>query len=786
MIKNYFKIFLRGLLKNKSYGVLNIFGLAIGITCAALIFLWVEDEVGFDKEFANREQIYKVLTNQNYNGEIYTMDATPGPLADVIKTEIPGIRFSTHYNDETHLLTVKDKPLYKHGAFVDSDFYKMFGLTFMEGSYHNIKDNPNGIVLTNKTAKELFGTTNVIGKHVKMDNDQSFTVAGVIEDLPENVSLYFDWLAPFSNYKVGKEYFSYWGSNSTSTMIQLADNANISNIKKEVKEIIPNNNDNDGRVYGILFSMKDWHLRWDFENGVHQSGGRIIYVRLLSLIALIILITACINFTNLATARSINRASEVGMRKVLGSSRIALMGQFFLEAFFLTIMACILSAIAIWLILPSFNILINKELLLNFTSPKHYLALVVIILFCSLLSGFYPAVYLSSFRPVLILKGIYGKQRGSNIIRNGLVVLQFATSVVLIVGAIIIYNQIQFVKERDVGFNKSNLLAIQLRGDAVKKIETIKNEMLQTGFIQDLGLNSFDLMSFGYNGGGWMWEGKPEDFDPLISFRFIDNNFIPTTQMTVTEGRNFYKTPNQNKTEIIITSSLAKMMETDDVVGKLIRRDDEVFEIVGVVKDYVFGSIYSKKSDPVIFFNEPKRAELLYARVKENMPLDKVTQALSSVMTSYNPEFPFEFTYVEDTFNGKFRNEKLIEKLSQYFSLIVVLISCFGLFGLAAYTAEQRNKEIGVRKVLGAKVGSIMALLSSDFLKLMGIATVIAIPIAFYLLQNWLNGFPYRVSISWWMFLLGACIPLVVALITVGYQALKAAVANPIKSLRSE
>ncbi|MGV8947661.1 MAG: ABC transporter permease, partial [Lutibacter sp.] len=468
MLKNYFKILIRGLFKNKGYSVLNIFGLAIGITCASLIFLWVENELDYNKSFPNKDYIHKILTSQEYNGEIYTFDATPGILAPTLKGEEPGIKYITRFNEDVRLVTLDEKTFYKNGAYVDDDFYNIFSIKFIEGSISNVKSDINGIVITQKTAKQYFGTdNNIVGKTLKLDNTKDSKITGVIADLPENVSLQFDWLISFKAYEIGKDFLNYWGNNATSTIVQLTKEADFNAVNSAVKKIIPKNSDNEGRIYGFLHSINDWYLRGSFKNGI-QNDGRIIYVHLFSFIAIIILIIACINFMNLATARSIKRANEVGIRKVLGSKRIHLISQFFLESFILTTIATIISVFLILLLLPQFNQIIGENLQIGLTNPMHITVLVGIIIFCSVLSGCYPALYLSSFKPVVVLNGLKGKQGGATFIRNGLVVVQFAASIIFIISTIVIYTQIKHVKNRDIGYDKSNLVSINIQGDLLK------------------------------------------------------------------------------------------------------------------------------------------------------------------------------------------------------------------------------------------------------------------------------------------------------------------------------
>ena len=782
----------RGLSRSKGYSLLNITGLAIGITSAALIFLWAEDELNYDAVFPNKDYIYNIPTNQDYNGKIYTFNATPGILIPTLKEEVPGIEYATRFNESTQLMSVNDKALYKSGAYVDLDFFKMFSLHFIAGSIDNLANDINAIAITQKTANQLFGTDkNLVGKSIVLNNGQAHSVGGVIEDLPENVSLKFDWLGNYKAFEKGKEFLKMWGSNSTASYVQLNKNADVAAIDSEVRKVIPKNKGGEESIYGFLDSMKNWHL-YSHKNG-EKVVGQIVYVRLMMWIALIILIIACINFMNLATARSTKRAGEVGIRKVLGSKRKQLIVQFITEALIITSVAAIISIILLYLSLPYFNSIIGKDLTVGLGNPIHIATLVGIVLCCGVLAGSYPAFYLSSFIPAIVLKGGRSKKGGAAFIRNGLVVIQFSASIVLIIATIIIYSQIQYVKNRDIGFNRSNLVAIDLQGEAAKSSNAIEKEMADSHMVKNAGVISYNLMHGGWNGSGFEWEGKPEDFNPLISFRSIDAGFIPSVGMEIVEGRNFYDNPVQDgygdslasNFKVIITQSFADMLGKGSAIGKIIRNSDETYEVAGVVKNVQYGSMYSK-SDPILFFNNPQMASLLYARINENAPRDKALSSLEAIMRKFSPAFPFEYKFVEDTFNAKFRSEQFLERLAKWFAFIAILISCFGLFGLAAYTAEQRNKEIGIRKVLGASIGNVVHLLSSDFLKLVLIAIVLAIPLAWILMGNWLEKFSYRVSLSWWMFGLAALLALVIALATVSFQSIKAALTNPTKSLRNE
>lgn len=782
MFKNYLKIAWRNLWKNKGYSLLNIFGLAIGITCAAIILLWVEDEVGFDANFPKQDVVYYVPTNQQYEGEWRTFfQATPGPLAEVLKDEVPGIVGAARTTREDVLFQVDDKSINKVGRFADPDFLSMFSLNFLEGNVETAFNEVDAIVISKKTANQLYGVnTQVVGKVVKINNDTSYTISGVFEDLPINVTYPFDWVAPFERFAAGKDWMTGYGALFSDTFVELAAKADFNTVNEKVKKILPAKME-ETETYAFLHAMKDWHLRANFEEG-KKVGGQIIYVRLFSLIAIIILLIACINFMNLATARSEKRANEVGVRKVLGSGRKGLISQFMAEAAITATLSAILSVLLLKLLLPQFNGLIEKQLELGLFKPVHIFTLVGITLVCGLIAGWYPAFYLSSFRPVDVLKGSMSKQGSAPFIRKGLVATQFVVSIVFIISTIIVYQQVQYVKGRDLGYEKENLISMLVNGDIIKNFEPITQEMIASGTIESLGLNNSDILSGGNNTSGLEWQGGIDTEDVLVSVRNISTDFFQTTGMKIIEGRGFSDNPAQDSTNIIITESFAKLMGLGSPIGKTVEND---YPVIGVVKDYLYGDMYGS-SDPVIFFNDPSEARFLYVKTKSGISTATALAAMEAVLEKYNPAFPFEYEFVDDAFNTKFKNEQLIGSLSQIFALLAIIISCLGLFGLSAFTADQRRKEIGVRKVLGSSISGIVRLLSKDFMQLVVIAILIASPLAWWLMQYWLESFAYRISINIWAFVIAGLAAVGIALLTVSFQAFKAAIANPVKSLRSE
>lgn len=784
MILNYIKIAFRTLLKNKGYSFLNIFGLAIGITCASLIFLWVEDEVSFNRSFEKQDQVYYVPTNQQYEGEWRTFYSTPGPLAKALKDEIPGIVRSAKTSSFDLLFTVGDNALNRNGRYSDEDVFEIFSLSFIEGDAESAFKNPDAIVLTKATAEQLYGkNTKVLGNVLRVNNLDNYVVTGVIENLPENVTFDFDWLAPFERYQQDEPWMLEYGNNFADTFVELSPEANFETVDARVRKLIKEKSGSDGDDYAFLHTIKDWHLRSKFENG-KVVGGRITYVRLFSIIAIIILLIACINFMNLSTARSEKRANEVGVRKAMGSGRSRLIIQFISEAIMLAFVAGLVSVLLLAIVLPQFNLLIEKDLILGLANPMHIIVLLSITVICGVFAGLYPAFYLSSFKPVEVLKGLKVTHGSASFIRKGLVVGQFTISIVFIISTILVYQQIQHVKNRDLGLDKDQLISIRTNSDMIDKYSVIKQDLINTGVVKNSALSNSQLLSGGNNGSGLEWQGGTDTEEVLISFRWVSSDFIRTAGMILAEGRDFNENMAKDSMSTIITESFAKLMGEGSAIGKQIERDKN-YTVIGVVKDYLYGNMYGT-SDPVMFFNFHDEARYLFIKTDAKIATSDALSKIEMVMKKNNPAYPFEYTFVDERFNAKFKSEQLIGQLSKLFAILAILISCLGLFGLAAYTAEQRSKEIGVRKVLGASVSGIVKLLSKDFLKLVAISILIAIPIAWYFMQDWLQDYAYRIEINWWVFIIAGVVAILIAMLTVSFQAIKAAIANPIKSLRTE
>ncbi len=786
MLINYIKTTFRNLSKKKTYGFLNIAGLAIGITCAAFIFLWVQSELTYNHNFKKRDHIYQIMNNQTYDGTTYTFMATPGPLSAALKNEIPGfIRTARMDWGSNALFSIGEKAIYVRGNYADSSIFNMLDLPVKKGNAKDAFSDPYALVISETMAKNFFADENPIGQKLLLNNDKAFVVKAVIADLPENSSFQFQWLAPYQIYESNNKWLESWGNNGTQTFVELAPSVNPEALNNKLKGFIQTKM--EGAISQLfVFNMNKWRLHSNFTNG-KEDGGRIKYIKLFTIIAWIILIIACINFMNLATARSEQRAKEVGVRKVLGARKKALIGQFISESLVLAFISVAISLLLIILLLPYFNQLVEKQLSFSLSSPTHLSGLLAIGLVCGLLAGSYPAFYLSSFKPIVVLKGLrIGKNKSNSYTRKGLVVLQFSISVILIISTIIIYRQIQHVKSRELGYNKNNLIYLSAKGKIKEHFETIRTQLINTGKITNATLSSSQIVQLGSNSADYNWQGKDPAKQLLITQEYVTPEYVNTLGMKLVEGRDFRTAGSADSNSIIINKSLASLISEKEVIGKIITRNGgDQYTIIGIVDDFIYNDMYAK-SAPVILFNYKPNASTLNIRLKDGSNIKDALTATEQILKANNPGYPFEYRFVDETFDKQFKTETLTGKLASLFALLAILISCLGLFGLAAYTAERRTKEIGIRKVLGASITGLTALLSKDFLLLVTISCLIAFPLSWWAMNDWLQGYAYRIDMEWWVFAASGLLAMVIALVTVSVQAIRASLANPVNSLRTE
>ncbi|ASV30549.1 ABC transporter permease [Maribacter cobaltidurans] len=786
MFKNYLKIAWRNLVRNKSFSLLNILGLSIGLTVTALILLWVNYEMGFNQFHENKDRIYQVYNKYEVDGEIWTWNSTPKVMATAIKTDYPEVEeVSRYFYENTFLFSKGDKNLKSTGTIVDPSFLKIFSFPLVEGNIETVLDDVNALVVTETFAKKMFGNEPAVGQIVKMDNANNFKVTGVLKDLPSNTEFNFEYLLPWAYLKQKGWDDQNWRNNSIATYVLLKEGTNYTSFSEKIKTLRKTYDKDAPNMVTYLYPYKRSHLYSEFENGV-EVGGLIDVIRLFTIIAIIVLVIACINFMNLSTARSEKRAKEVGVRKVVGARKKALIFQFIGESLLISTLAAIVALIVLVLVLPAFSQLIDRELSIDWLNPMFWAMTLSIILLTGVLAGSYPALYLSSFKPTAVLKGTFSKINTLITPRKVLVVLQFAVAIVLITATLVIKQQISSVQNRKLGYNKDQLIYVQMEGDIEKNYTNISSELLDGGIASSISKTNSPITESWSNSWGLDWKGKSEDNKTLVHRLVADNNIIKTMGLQLLEGRDLdLKQYPTDSTAMILNESAVALMGFDDPLGQVVRDNGIEWHIVGVVEDFVYNSPF-QKIEPMVIEGAKGWFEMVHIKFNKDKPIASNLASTEEIFKKYNPNYPFNYEFVDADYAQKFISEQRIEKLASLFTLLTISISCLGLFGLASYMAQNRIKEIGVRKVLGASVNGITALLSKDFLKLVCISLFIAIPVSWYVMNRWLQDFAYRIELSWWIFGLAGLAALGIAFITVSYQAIKAARSNPVKSLRAE
>jgi putative ABC transport system permease protein len=788
MLRNYFKIALRNLYKNRAFSALNISGLAIGMASAMLILLWVRNELRYDNFYPNNSRLYQAWNRDRGNDGLNCWNNTTKPLGPALKQTFPEIEQTTRVNwDANILFNYGDKKMNVTGTMVDPDFLTIFEFPFIRGNIHTALSHPNDIVITEKLSKKLFGNEDPMGKTVLLDMKHNFTVSGLIPDLPNNSQFDFEYLLPWSYMKTIGQDDSSWNNNSTHNFILLKPNTNIATVNKHIRKFVANHQFQGSTNEIFLYPVGRLHLYGNFVNGI-ESGGRIEMVKVFLIIATFILLIACINFMNMSTARSEKRAKEVGIRKVAGALRKALIAQFLLESIVIALFAGLISVLIVQLSLPAFNELTKEDLRIEFNHVYFWIAFTGFILFTGLLAGSYPAFFLSSFRPVAVLKGSFKKINALVTPRKVLVVLQFTFAIILIVCTTVVWQQIKYAQERESGYDKGNLVYVFLTGDISKNLTLIKNDLIGKGIATAISKTSAPLTE-GWSSGNGDWVGKNPNDRTEINFFDTDGNLVKTAGLQLKEGRDLdvQKYPTDS-TGVILNEASVRVMGFKNPIGQLIDRGqwDTVWHVVGVVKDFILQSPYEPIRPIVIQGPRASWYNLIHIKLSTEHSTTANIAAMEKVFNQYNPNYPFEYHFIDEQYAKKFSDEQIMGTLSAVFAVLTICISCLGLFGLAAYMAQNRIKEVGVRKVLGASVSSITALLSKDFIRLVIVAIFIASPIAWYAMQLWLSGYNYHIRISWWFFLGAGMLAILIALFTVGFQAIKAAIANPVTSLRSE
>jgi putative ABC transport system permease protein len=794
MIRNYLKVAIRHFSRNKVFSFINITGLSIGMAVTLLIGLWIWDEVSYNKQFENYDRIAQVMQTQSFNGELGTQHAVPFPIGDQLKKEFGSdfkyVTMSSWNND--HIISSGDKKVIIDGSYMEPAATDMFSLQMLNGTRSGLSDM-HGILISKQTANTLFGHADPMGKLIRIDNDQQVKVTGVYKDLPDNsafgnMRFIASWKLYLTNLQWAFKESDPWRSNMFQAFVQLADHADIQKVSGKIRDVkikMVKPDDALHKPVVFLHPMSQWHLFDDFKNGVNV-GGRITYVWLFGIIGCFVLLLACINFMNLSTARSEKRAREVGIRKAIGSRRGQLVAQFFSESMFYVFIAFVLSLFFAETSIGFFNQVADKKMTIPWNLPLFWIVGILFSLFTGAVAGSYPAFYLSSFEAVKTLKGTFRVGRLAAIPRKAMVVIQFTVSVMLIIATITVFRQIQFAKNRPVGYSRNGLIMSYMATDDIHKhFDAVKKDLNQSGAIAGIAESSSTPTFVDEVDDGFDWRGKDPTLQASAGVVYVSEDFGRTIGWQIKEGRDFSKSFPSDSAAFVINESFAKFMGLKHPVGETIHWNNKTYHIVGIVKDMLMESPYQ----PVfrtIFQMSLNAEHFINIRVNPSLSMHEALAKIEPVFKNYNPAQPFEYKFIDEEFARKFGDEERIGKLAASFAIFAIFISCLGLFGMASFMAEQRMREIGVRKVLGASVYNLWRLLSREFLVLVFISLFIAIPVSWYYLQSWLQQFNYRKEMSWWIFASAGAGALAITLLTVSYQAIRAALANPVTSLRSE
>jgi putative ABC transport system permease protein len=788
MIRNYLKIAFRNLLRNGAFSVINICGLAIGMASAVLILLWIQNEVSYDQFHEKKDRIYEAWNRAHFDGKLMCWNSTPKILARTIEHDLPEVERAVRVQWESNfLLTVGEKKITGIGTLADTGFLQMFSFPLIKGNASTALNDMHSIVLTETLAKILFGNQDAMGKIIKLDNTDNFTVTGIVKDLPNNTRFKFECLLPWSYWYPKDDDFN-WGNNSTQTYVLLKQNASYASVASKIK-ILKQKYDEEAKKDKwemFIYPISRWRLYSSFTNGVEDNGGRMTFVKLFGTIAAFILLIACINFMNLSTARSEKRAKEVGIRKVVGAQKGALVGQFIGESILIAFLAAIVALLIVELSLPGFNRLTDKKLFIDFSHPGFWFAGICFIIGTGIIAGSYPAFFLSSFQPIKVLKGLFRASHALVTPRKVLVIVQFTFAIALIICTLIVKNQIDYAKKRQAGYDKNNLVYHFITGDLGKNYTLVKNELLASGVASSVTKTSAPLTQGWSDSWDFVWSGKmpgdKTDFDRFC----VDEGIVATAGFKLLQGRDFdLKQFPSDSTAVILNESAVKTMNFKEPLGQIIKDIGIEWHVIGVISDFILQSPYQPLK-PMVIEGGKGWFNTIHVKLSDQRTTAQNLAAMGSIFKKYNPEYPFEYHFIDKEYASKFEDEKRTGTLAALFAGLTIFISCLGLFGLAAYMAQNRIKEIGVRKVLGASVASIATLLSKDFLKLVVISLIIASPLAGYAMYRWLMNYPYHVDIDWWVFAIAGIGAMVIALFTISFQAIRAAVASPVKNLRTE
>ncbi|HTF20917.1 MAG TPA: ABC transporter permease [Chryseolinea sp.] len=786
MIKNYLVVALRNIFRNKLFASVNVLGLVFGICSALLIFLWVKDELSYDKFHTNSDRLYRVMENQTYSdGRLYTFAATPGPMAPFIKEKFPEIEKSTRFTwDINRLFQLEEKSFYETGKYVDPDFLAMFTFPIIKGDASTALNDKHSIVITQKMATKYFGNEDPIGKTLLLDTKDAFSVSAVMKDIPVNSFIQFDYLLPFAFFwDENKGWLDQWGNNNIRTFIMLQAGADVEAFSAKFKHEIKEHNE-DTNVELFIQKYGDIYLHGNFENGV-ASGGRIETVRIFFVVAVFVLVIACINFMNLSTAQATKRAKEVGLRKVIGAGPGQVFRQFMGESFLTVFISASFALVIALLALPLFNTITAKKLDISALDASALWVMVGIVVFTAFAAGIYPSLMIAAFKPVQVMKGQLKSGSAASTFRRILVVFQFSLSIILIICTAVVFRQVRYMENRDIGFARENVFYAWVTSDIGSKFETFRSRLASEPGIETVTGSGQLPISIGNSTMGVSWEGKDPNSQILFTNLDVDFEFVSTLKMTMAEGRAFDRTNTTDTANYIVNEKAA---EKFGFTGGTADRDLTMWErkgkIVGVVKDFNFGSLHSAV-DPLIIRLKPENINCLIVRVKEGQTSDAIKSA-EKLWKEYAPGYPFKYSFLDQDWEEFYSAEAQQEKVFNTLATLSIFISCLGLFGLSAFSAERRTKELGIRKTLGATVPGLVRLMGTEFTGLVLLAACIGCPLGWYLMTLWLAKFAFHIDVGVLTLASAAFACLFVSLVTIAYHSIRVAGANPVRSLRQE
>jgi putative ABC transport system permease protein len=787
MLKNYVKIALRGFAKHKLTFFINLFGLTLGLWAAILIGLWVDSELRTNREFADLDRIYRIMEHQTYGAEIFTTSSTPGVLAESMKETLADVEYASTYTwNQTQLFVQKDKRIRLEGIYAMPDMLKIFQYETLQGDPSRMLTENNHVLLTEKGAVALFGRTDVVGEDVEIrqgTDTKNFIVQGVLKDLPQSASLKFDYILPYSLFFAENDWLKEWGNNGPSTVVKLRAGVDGEAFSKNIKNYIAERNE-ESNVELFAFPLENLYLYGQWKDG-KQVEGRIKNVKLFAMIGVFVLLIACINFMNLSTAKSQKRAKEVGVRKVAGADKQSLVFQFLSESILISMFAAFLAVILVALTLPIFNNLTGKEMSVPFLSGMFWFQLLLILFITGMVAGSYPAFYLSATKVVSVFRSFTKAGKGVALARKTLVLFQFILATILIVSTLVVYQQINFAMNQDLGYSKDQLIKVTLEGELLDRFDIFKSELEKNEDIVAVSRSSFGFLGRNSNTGGVSWEGKAPENSALFEIIRVDYDFLEAAGLQLTKGRGFDRANGADSVSgAILNETALRLMEQDHEGTEFFRLWDEERAITGVVKDFHFES-FRQNVAPAIFLLYPDNTWQGYVKVNTGKIRETVA-FLESTAQRLNPEFPFDYSFMDEDYARLYQEDVRLRDLAQYFSILTVLISCMGLLGLSAHIAEQKTKEIGIRKVLGASTISILQVINREFILIVTMSITIGSAIAFWLMQDWLSGYQYKISFQWWFIPTAAALILGVALVTVCLQSLSAARSNPVQAIKSE